>query len=91
MDTQQLLQQLQQQNTALKIRVFDAEEELNHFKTNIQQFLNGVADLLQQDQITLQTIYDYIKEIQVESQKETTNDSEENDETLLLEENNKNK
>ena len=82
MDQTQLLQQLQQQNAALKIRVFDAEEELNHIKTNIQQFLNGVADLLQQDQITLQTVYDYIKN----SQNTTTESAEEKSEdTLLLE------
>ena len=82
MDQTQLLQQLQQQNAALKIRVFDAEEELNHIKTNIQQFLNGVADLLQQDQITLQTVYDYIKNSQdttIESAEEKSED------TLLLE------
>ena len=36
MDQTQLLQQLQQQNAALKIRVFDAEEELTHIKTNVQ-------------------------------------------------------
>lgn len=83
MDQTQLLQQLQQQNAALKIRVFDAEEELNHIKTNVQSFLNGVADLLQQDQITLQTVYDYIKEIQDESPKEATDTD--NNETLLLE------
>lgn len=82
MDQTQLLQQLQQQNTALKIRVFDAEEELNHIKTNVQSFLNGVADLLQQDQITLQTVYDYIKN----SQDTTTESAEEKSEdTLLLE------
>lgn len=82
MDQTQLLQQLQQQNAALKIRVFDAEEELNHIKTNVQQFLNGVADLLQQDQITLQTVYDYIKN----SQDTTTESAEEKSEdTLLLE------
>ena len=82
MDQTQLLQQLQQQNAALKIRVFDAEEELTHIKTNIQQFLNGVADLLQQDQITLQTVYDYIKN----SQDTTTESAEEKSEdTLLLE------
>lgn len=85
MDQTQLLQQLQQQNAALKIRVFDAEEELNHIKTNVQSFLNGVADLLQQDQITLQTVYDYIKEIQDESQKEATDTNNDNGETLLLE------
>jgi hypothetical protein len=82
MDQTQLLQQLQQQNAALKIRVFDAEEELNHIKTNVQSFLNGVADLLQQDQITLQTVYDYIKN----SQDTTTESVEEKSEdTLLLE------
>lgn len=82
MDQTQLLQQLQQQNAALKIRVFDAEEELNHIKTNVQSFLNGVADLLQQDQITLQTVYDYIKN----SQDTTTESTEEKSEdTLLLE------
>jgi hypothetical protein len=82
MDQTQLLQQLQQQNAALKIRVFDAEEELNHIKTNVQSFLNGVADLLQQDQITLQTVYDYIKN----SQDTTTESAEEKSEdTLLLE------
>lgn len=82
MDKTQLLQQLQQQNAALKIRVFDAEEELNHIKTNVQSFLNGVADLLQQDQITLQTVYDYIKN----SQDTTTESAEEKSEdTLLLE------
>lgn len=82
MDQTQLLQQLQQQNAALKIRVFDAEEELNHIKTNVQSFLNGVADLLQQDQITLQTVYDYIKN----SQDVTTESAEEKSEdTLLLE------
>lgn len=82
MDQTQLLQQLQQQNAALKIRVFDAEEELNHIKTNVQSFLNGVADLLQQDQITLQTVYDYIKN----SQDTTTELAEEKSEdTLLLE------
>lgn len=82
MDQTQLLQQLQQQNAALKIRVFDAEEELNHIKTNVQQFLNGIADLLQQDQITLQTVYDYIKN----SQDATTESAEEKSEdTLLLE------
>lgn len=82
MDQTQLLQQLQQQNAALKIRVFDAEEELNHIKTNVQSFLNGVADLLQQDQITLQTVYDYIKNIQ-----DTTTESaeEKSEDTLLLE------
>lgn len=79
MDQTQLLQQ---QNAALKIRVFDAEEELNHIKTNVQSFLNGVADLLQQDQITLQTVYDYIKN----SQDTTTESAEEKSEdTLLLE------
>ena len=83
MDQTQLLQQLQQQNAALKIRVFDAEEELTHIKTNVQSFLNGVADLLQQDQITLQTVYDYIKELQVESTKEATDTD--SGETLLLE------
>nr|DAF95672.1 MAG TPA: tail fiber assembly protein [Myoviridae sp. ctCo31] len=79
MDQTQLLQQ---QNAALKIRVFDAEEELNHIKTNIQSFLNGVADLLQQDQITLQTVYDYIK-----NSKDTTTESaeEKSEDTLLLE------
>lgn len=82
MDQTQLLQQLQQQNAALKIRVFDAEEELTHIKTNVQSFLNGVADLLQQDQITLQTVYDYIKN----SQDTTTESAEEKSEdTLLLE------
>ena len=82
MDQTQLLQQLQQQNAALKIRVFDTEEELNHIKTNVQSFLNGVADLLQQDQITLQTVYDYIKN----SQDTTTESAEEKSEdTLLLE------
>lgn len=82
MDQTQLLQQLQQQNAALKIRVFDAEEELNHIKTNVQSFLNGVADLLQQDQITLQTVYDYIKN----GQDTTTESAEEKSEdTLLLE------
>ena len=82
MDQTQLLQQLQQQNAALKIRVFDAEEELTHIKTNVQQFLNGVADLLQQDQITLQTVYDYVKN----SQDTTTESAEEKSEdTLLLE------
>lgn len=82
MDQTQLLQQLQQQNAALKIRVFDAEEELNHIKTNVQSFLNGVADLLQQDQITLQTVYDCIKN----SQDTTTESAEEKSEdTLLLE------
>jgi hypothetical protein len=82
MDQTQLLQQLQQQNAALKIRVFDAEEELNHIKTNVQSFLNGVANLLQQDQITLQTVYDYIKN----SQDTTTESAEEKSEdTLLLE------
>lgn len=82
MDQTQLLQQLQQQNAALKIRVFDAEEELTHIKTNVQQFLNGVADLLQQDQITLQTVYDYIKN----SQDTATELAEEKSEdTLLLE------
>lgn len=82
MDQTQLLQQLQQQNAALKIRVFDAEEELNHIKTNVQSFLNGVADLLQQDQITLQTVYDYIKN----SQDTATESAEEKSEdTLLLE------
>lgn len=84
MDQTQLLQQLQQQQqiAALKIRVFDAEEELNHIKTNVQSFLNGVADLLQQDQITLQTVYDYIKN----SQDTTTESAEEKSEdTLLLE------
>ena len=82
MDQTQLVQQLQQQNAALKIRVFDAEEELNHIKTNVQSFLNGVADLLQQDQITLQTVYDYIKN----SQDTTTESAEEKSEdTLLLE------
>lgn len=82
MDQTQLLQQLQQQNAALKIRVFDAEEELNHIKTNVQSFLNGVADLLQQDQITLQTVYDYIKNTQ-----DTTTESaeEKSEDTLLLE------
>jgi hypothetical protein len=45
--------------------------------------LNGVADLLQQDQITLQTVYDYIKNIQDEVQKEATDTD--NNETLLLE------
>ncbi len=82
MDQTQLLQQLQQQNAALKIRVFDAEEELTHIKTNVQQFLNGVADLLQQDQITLQTVYDYIKNTQ-----DTTTESaeEKSEDTLLLE------
>lgn len=83
MDQTQLLQQLQQQNAALKIRVFDTEEELTHIKTNVQQFLNGVADLLQQEQITLQTVYDYIKNIQDEVQKEATDTD--NNETLLLE------
>ena len=82
MDQTQLLQQLQQQNAALKIRVVDAEEELNHIKTNVQSFLNGVADLLQQDQITLQTVYDYIKN----SQDTATESAEEKSEdTLLLE------
>lgn len=82
MDQTQLLQQLQQQNAALKIRVFDAEEELNHIKTNVQSFLNGVADLLQQDQITLQMVYDYIKN----SQDTATESAEEKSEdTLLLE------
>ena len=82
MDQTQLLQQLQQQNAALKIRVFDAEEELTHIKTNVQSFLNGVADLLQQDQITLQTVYDYIKN----SQDTATESAEEKSEdTLLLE------
>ena len=82
MDQTQLLQQLQQQNAALKIRVFDAEEELDHIKTNVQSFLNGVADLLQQDQITLQTVYDYIKN----SQDTATESAEEKSEdTLLLE------
>ena len=82
MDQTQLIQQLQQQNAALKIRVFDAEEELNHIKTNVQSFLNGVADLLQQDQITLQTVYDYIKN----NQDTTTESAEEKSEdTLLLE------
>lgn len=82
MDQTQLLQQLQQQNATLKIRVFDAEEELNHIKTNVQSFLNGVADLLQQDQITLQTVYDYIKN----NQDATTESAEEKSEdTLLLE------
>ena len=82
MDQTQLLQQLQQQNAALKIRVFDAEEELTHIKTNVQSFLNGVADLLQQDQITLQTVYDYVKN----SQYTTTESAEEKSEdTLLLE------
>jgi len=33
--------------------------------------LNGVADLLQQDQITLQTVYDYIKNIQDEQQEDS--------------------
>jgi len=80
MDQTQLLQQLQQQNAALKIRVFDAEEELNHIKTNVQSFLNGVADLLQQDQITLQTVYDYIKN----SQDTTTESAEEKSEDPLL-------
>lgn len=82
MDQTQLLQQLQQQNAALKIRVFDAEEELTHIKTNVQSFLNGVADLLQQDQITLQTVYDYIKNTQ-----DTTTESaeEKSEDTLLLE------
>lgn len=82
MDQTQLLQQLQQQNAALKIRVFDAEEELNHIKTNVQSFLNGVADLLQQDQITLQIVYDYIKNTQ-----DTTTESaeEKSEDTLLLE------
>jgi len=47
--------------------------------------LNGVADLLQQDQITLQTVYDYIKEIHPESQKEATDTNNDNGETLLLE------
>lgn len=90
MDQTQLLQQLQQQNAALKIRVFDAEEELTHIKTNVQQFLNGVADLLQQDQITLQTVYDYIKNIQDEHQEdsqEQKTDNPNNGETLLLESN----
>lgn len=82
MDQTQLLQQLQQQNAALKIRVFDAEEELNHIKTNVQSFLNGVADLLQQDQITLQTVYDYIKNIQDTT---TESDEEKSEDTLLLE------
>lgn len=82
MDQTQLLQQLQQQNAALKIRVFDVEEELTHIKTNVQSFLNGVADLLQQDQITLQTVYDYIKN----SQDTATESAEEKSEdTLLLE------
>lgn len=82
MDQTQLLQQLQQQNAALKIRVFDAEEELNHIKTNVQSFLNGVADLLQQDQITLQTVYDYIKNSQDTS---TESAEEKSEDTLLLE------
>ena len=79
MDQTQLLQQ---QNATLKIRVFDAEEELTHIKTNVQSFLNGVADLLQQDQITLQTVYDYIKNTQ-----DTTTESaeEKSEDTLLLE------
>ena len=82
MDQTQLLQQLQQQNAALKIRVFDAEEELTHIKTNVQSFLNSVADLLQQDQITLQTVYDYIK-----NRQDTTTESaeEKSEDTLLLE------
>ena len=82
MDQTQLLQQLQQQNAALKIRVFDSEEELNHIKTNVQSFLNGVADLLQQDQITLQTVYDYIKNSQDTAAESAEEKSED---TLLLE------
>ena len=82
MDQTQLLQQLQQQNATLKIRVFDAEEELNHIKTNVQSFLNGVADLLQQDQITLQTVYDYIKNNQDTA---TESAEEKSEDTLLLE------
>ena len=61
--------QLQNQINILKIRVFDAEEQLKNQTLAIQNFLNEVANILEKDEITMQDVYDYIIKVNQKSEE----------------------
>lgn len=54
-----LLNQKEQYINSLKIRVFDAEEQIKTNESHIQHFLNEIGKLLNKE-VTLQDVYDFI-------------------------------
>lgn len=65
----QLVNQKDQQLSGLKVRVFDAEEQVKSNEHNIQHFLNEVGALLGK-QVTLQDVYDFIFSVLNEKSKQ---------------------
>lgn len=69
-------QLVQEQIKDLKVRVFDAEEALKQNHNVIQNFLNEVAKVLGEQDVTLQTVYDYIVDTKSQETSEQVTSSE---------------
>lgn len=81
---QEQLQNLQDQINVLKIRTFDAEERVKEQTRAIQEFLDAVAQVMQKDEVTLQVVYDFIKD-QYKEPVDSNLDGESAEEQLLVE------